>query len=295
MFSNLIFNLKTPPITPPMKKPTLSALLALFTIGAYAQDFHVNLFAGVSNYQGDLQDKAITFNQSHPAGGVGISYDIAKHFSIRTGITLGKISGNDKYGRNKHRNLSFYSGLTEVNLGLEYYITAPIEKHSLTPYLFAGVAVYHYDPYTFDGTGHKYFLQPLSTEGEGIVAGRKNYSLSQMAIPFGAGVKLSLSDNVNVGLEIGYRKLFTDYLDDVSTTYVDESLLLADRGAKAVELAYRGDELKNGVQQYPAAGTKRGDPGHKDSYYFTMVTLSFRLGGGGLGKYTEYRCPESVL
>ena len=278
-----------------MKKSTLSALLILFTIGVYAQNFHLNLFAGVSNYQGDLQDKMITLNQSHPAGGVGISYDVAKHFSIISGITLGKISANDEYGRNRSRNLNFTSDITEVNLGLEYYITAPIEKHSLTPYLFAGVAVYHFDPYTFDTSGKKYYLQPLSTEGEGFVPGRKNYNLTQIAIPFGAGVKLSLSDNVNVGFELGYRKLFTDYLDDVSTTYVDESLLLANRGAEAVELAYRGNELKNGILQYPAAGTKRGDPSHDDSYYFTGLTLSFRLGGGGLGKYTEYRCPGSVL
>ena len=278
-----------------MKTSVISALLILFTIGTNAQKFHLNLFAGVSNYQGDLQDKGITFNHAHPAGGVGISYDIATHFSISTGITLAKVSGNDEYGKNRHRNLNFTSNITEANVGFEYYITAPVEKHSLTPYLFAGIAVYHFNPYTFDSAGKKYFLKPLSTEGEGFVPGRKNYNLTQMAIPFGAGVKLSLSDNVNVGIEIGYRKLFTDYLDDVSTTYVDENLLLANRGAEAVQLAYRGDELKNGVQTYPAAGSKRGNPNHNDSYYFTGITLSFRLGGGGLGKYTEYRCPGNVL
>lgn len=278
-----------------MKTSTLSGILILFVIHANAQNFHLNLFAGISNYQGDLQDKTISFNQSHPAGGVGISYDIARHFSIRTGITVGKISANDKYGKNEHRNLNFSSNLTEVNLGLEYYITAPIEKHSLTPYLFAAIAVYHYDPYTFDSTGQKYFLQPLSTEGEGFVVGRKSYKLTQFAIPFGAGVKLSLSDNVNVGLEVGYRKLFTDYLDDVSTTYIDQSILLSNRGSKAVELAYRGDEIKNGNLNYPAAGAKRGNPELKDSYYFTGLTLSFRLGGGGLGGLNEYRCPGNVL
>ncbi|HUZ59638.1 MAG TPA: DUF6089 family protein [Hanamia sp.] len=278
-----------------MKTSVISALLILFTIGTNAQKFHLNLFAGVSNYQGDLSDKGITFNHAHPAGGVGISYDIATHFSISTGITLAKVSGNDEYGKNRHRNLNFTSNITEANVGFEYYITAPVEKHSLTPYLFAGIAVYHFNPYTFDSAGKKYFLKPLSTEGEGFVPGRKSYNLTQMAIPFGAGVKLSLSDNVNVGIEIGYRKLFTDYLDDVSTTYVDENLLLANRGAEAVQLAYRGDELKNGVQTYPAAGSKRGNPNHNDSYYFTGITLSFRLGGGGLGKYTEYRCPGNVL
>ena len=277
-----------------MKNLFLSAFMALIAVSINAQNFHLNVYAGTSNYQGDLQDKRFTFSQAHLAGGLGFSYDIAPHFSIRTGFTIAKISGDDKLGRNKSRNLNFSSNLTEANLGLEYYITAPIEKHSLTPYLFAGVAVYHYDPYTFDVTGKKYFLKPLSTEGEGFVAGRTSYKLTQLALPLGAGVKLSLSDNVNVGLEFGYRKLFTDYLDDVSKTYVDQNILLANRGAKAVELAYRGGELKNGIVQYPAAGSKRGQPEKKDAYYFTMLTLSFRLGGGGLGNM-QYRCPGNVL
>jgi opacity protein-like surface antigen len=277
-----------------MKAFFLSLVIVLFAFFGQAQNFHLNLYTGFSNYQGDLQDKRFTLNQAHLAGGLGFSYDIATHFSIRTGLTFAKVSGDDKDGRNKTRNLNFSSGITEANIGLEYYITAPIEKHSLTPYLFAGVALYHYNPYTYDTTGRKYYLQPLSTEGEGFVAGRSNYKLTQFAIPFGAGVKLSLSDNVNVGLEFGYRKLFTDYLDDVSTTYVDEGLLLANRGAKAVELAYRGDELKNGNLNYPPAGEKRGQPGNTDAYYFTMLTLSFRLGGGGLGSM-EYRCPGNVL
>lgn len=268
--------------------------MILFAFGINAQDFHFNVYAGSSNYQGDLQDKRFTFNEAHLAGGIGFSYDIASHFSIRTGVTIAKVSADDKYGRNKSRNLNFSSNLTEANLGLEYYITAPVEKHSLTPYLFAGIAVYHFNPYTFDSTGQKYFLQPLSTEGEGFIAGRSNYQLTQFAIPFGAGVKLSLTDNVNVGLEFGFRKLFTDYLDDVSGTYVDKNALLANRGAKAVELAYRGDELKNGNLQYPASGRKRGGSEKKDAYYFTMLTFSFRLGGGGLGSM-EYRCPGNVL
>src|SRR5258708_5350638 len=78
------------------------------------------------------------------------------------------------------------------------------------------------------------------------------------------------------------RKLFTDYLDDVSTNYVDQNLLLLNRGPKAVELAYRGDELKNG-SSYPPAGSKRGGSSVNDWYYFTMFTASFRLGGNGGG------------
>ena len=155
---------------------------------------------------------------------------------------------------------------------MQYYIT-PLADHALTPYVFAGVAIYHFNPYTYDTSGSKVYLKSLSTEGEGFVPGRNNYNLTQFAVPIGAGVKLSLTDKINVGLEVGFRKLFTDYLDDVSTTYVDQSLLLVNRGAKAVELAYRGDELKNGSLQYPAAGMQSGSAKNKDLYYFTGLTF----------------------
>jgi hypothetical protein len=172
---------------------------------------------------------------------------------------LGKVSADDKYGRNKERNLNFSSQVSEGSLDVQYLIT-PLDQHVFTPYIFAGIAIYHYDPYTFDSAGTKYYLKPLSTEGEGFVSGRNDYSLTQFSIPFGVGLKMPLSDDINVGFEIGYRKLFNDYVDDVSTDFVDENVLLANRGAKAVELSYRGDELKGGVQTYPAAGVQRGNP-----------------------------------
>lgn len=267
----------------------------LFALTGIAQNFHVNLFAGTANYQGDLQDKNFTFSQSHFAGGVGLSYDLSDKLSIRSGITFGSISADDKYSRNNARNLNFTSPLTEMNVGMEYYITK-LADHALTPYVFGGVALFHFNPYTRDTSGTKYYLQPLSTEGEGFVAGRNKYNLTQLAIPFGAGVKLSLSDDINVGLEFGLRKTFTDYLDDVSTSYVDEATLLANRGSKAVELAYRGNELKNG-SPYPVGGSIRGGSTHKDFYYFTGLTASFRIGGGngsGGGRHSKYGCPMNV-
>ncbi|MEO6637330.1 MAG: DUF6089 family protein [Ginsengibacter sp.] len=263
-----------------------------------AQNFHINVFAGTSNYQGDLQDKRFTFSQSHFAGGVGVSYDLSDRFTVRSGLMLGRVSGDDKYGtRNQFRNLNFTSNLTEVNLGLQYHLT-PLGAHALTPYIFAGIALYHFNPYTYDSSGAKYYLKPLSTEGEGFIDGVKNYKLTQFAIPFGGGVKLSLSDNLSVGIEFGLRKLFTDYLDDVGGPYVDQALLLANRGAKAVELAYRGNELKNG-DPYPVANTVRGGPKNKDWYYFTGLTASFTIGNGGVGvvgggRRAKFGCPANV-
>lgn len=278
-----------------MKLYLLTFIALVAGVNVKSQSLHLNLFAGTSNYSGDLQDKRFTFSQANFAGGVGLSYDLSDQFSIRSGVTFGSLSANDKYGRNSLRNLNFSSKLTEVNLGFEYYIT-PLSAHLLTPYVFAGISVYHFNPYTYDTSGRKTYLKPLSTEGEGFVSGKSNYNLTQFAIPFGAGVKLSLSDNINVGLEVGYRKLFTDYLDDVSGTYVDQALLLANRGPEAVELAYRGNELKNGNPAYPAAGSVRGSI-NKDWYYFTGLTASFRLfnGSGMAGrKHSKYGCPANV-
>jgi len=276
-----------------MKKFILSISIFLFVNMANAQRFHVNLFGGATNYQGDLQDKRYTFNQAHLAGGFGVSYDVSDHFSLRSGVLFGKLSADDQYGRNKARNLNFTSNLTEVNLGVEYLIT-PIADHALTPYVFAALGVYHFNPYTHDTAGNKYYLRPLSTEGQGFIQGKDYYKLTRFAIPFGGGVKLSLSQNINVGLELGLRKLFTDHLDDVSGAYVDQTLLATNRGTKAVELAYRGNELKGGAP-YPAAGTLRGNAAHKDWYYFTGLTISFGLGNGnGAGNHSKYGCPMNV-
>ena len=100
-----------------MKLTLIAVGLFMFTMASNGQDFHINLFAGTSNYTGDLQDKRFTFSQSHFAGGIGVSYDLSDKFSVRSGVTLGKVSADDKYGTNKLRNLNFTSNLTEVNLG----------------------------------------------------------------------------------------------------------------------------------------------------------------------------------
>ena len=278
-----------------MKIFFLSFSFLLISLISTAQGLHLNLFLGTSNYQGDLQDKIFSFDQAHLAGGIGFSYDLSNHFSVRANFKIGKISADDKKGRNKARNLNFTSQLTEGDIDLQYFIPI-LGQHTLTPYVFAGIGLYHFDPYTSDSTGRKYYLKPLSTEGEGFVTGRKEYNLTQVSIPFGAGVKMPLSDNINVGFEVGFRKLFTDYLDDVSGTFVAEGILSANRGTKAVELAYRGGEVKGGSPVYPSVGAQRGNPKLKDWYYFTGLTLSFRLLNGNLGgSGKEITCPKNIL
>lgn len=280
-----------------MKRIVVFTILYFFAVSIKAQNLHVTVFGGFSNYQGDLQGKRFTMDQSHPAVGFGALYEITQQFYARANVTFGKISGNDKNNPgNVARNLSFSSPITDIHLGLEYCLLNPYD-HFIAPYIFAGISHFSFNPSAIDSSGRKVYLQPLGTEGEGFYQGRKKYNLSQFAIPFGGGIKLSLSENIRVGFEIGLRKTNTDYLDDVSTTYIDPNILLANRGQEAVTMAFRGDELKTGLS-YPVDGTQRGSPKSKDWYYFSGVTVSIRLHGGNdggpHGSKSRTGCPTNI-
>ena len=258
-----------------------------------SQNLHLNLSVGAANYYGDLQSKRYTFKQAKAALGIGLSYELSDKLVARAGFTFAKVTGDDKLNpQTQVRNLNFTSSIAEVQIGAEYYLLNPYEN-SIAPYVFAGIAAFRFNPYTIDTSGTKFYLQPLSTEGQGFYQNRKPYNLSQFALPFGAGAKLALSENISVGIEVGLRKLFTDYLDDVSTTYIDPNLLITNRGPKSFELAFRENELKT-LNTYPL-GDIRGGQKYKDWYYFTMFTASFRLGNADKnGGKSKVGCPTRI-
>ena len=251
-------------------------LLLFSSHTARSQDFFASLYVGSSNYSGDLQDKRFSFSQSHMAGGFGLLFELNEKMLIRGDFTVGKVSAADKFGKNKTRNLSFYSNIYEYSLGFEYTVL-DLYRYSVSPYLFTGVALFDFNPYTKDQKGNPVMLAELSTEGEGFYDGRKPYKLRQFSIPFGGGIQWAINNNKRLGIVVGFRKTFTDYLDDVSTTYVDELTLANARGQKAADIAYRGDELSTGNPNYPAGGTQRGSPKSKDWYYFTGITFRVRI------------------
>jgi len=280
-----------------MKKLFVLVMILLSFTAVEAQSFHLTVFGGVSNYQGDLQPKRFTFQQANAAFGIGGLYELTEKLYLRGNVTFGRVNGDDsKNVINAPRNLSFSSPITDFHLGLEYDLLNIYER-SIVPFVFAGVSVFHFNPSTLDSTGRKIFLQPLGTEGQGFYQGRSKYGLTQMALPFGGGIKFALSENIRVRFEIGLRKTSTDYLDDVSTTYADQTLLLINNGQRAVDLAFRGDELKQTATSYPAAGTQRGNPKSKDWYYFTGLGISFRIppsfNGSGFGS-SKVGCPRNV-
>ena len=259
-----------------------SFLLAFLLVPGlvHAQRWHINVSGGLSNYSGDLQAKYFTLDQSFFAFSIGGQYDINRNLSVNSNISLMKVGASDQFNRPnlQFRNLSFQSTIVEWNL-LGEYTFFDMTRAKFSTFIFAGIAAFHFDPYAFDSSGNKIYLKLLSTEGEGLseYPDRKPYSLLQFAIPVGAGIKFRVSDNIVLAYEIGFRKTFTDYLDDVSSRYVDQAVLLAEKGPKAVEMSYRAGELKGGNTTYPAAGTVRGGEKYKDVYYYTGIRVSIAL------------------
>ena len=239
---------------------------------SFSQNLHVGIKGGFANYQGDLQENRLSLKQARSAISLGLRYDLSPRLIARTYFTYAKLASADSNNRStflQARNLSFQTNIFEGELGLQYQLR-DLNDYWWTPYVFAGVGFFHYKPFTFDELDNKVFLQPLSTEGQGFVAGESPYKLTQLAIPVGIGAEYALNEDMRVGLEIGYRVMFTDYLDDVSGRYIDQALLLANRGQQAVDLAYRGKGT------YPAAGEQRGNASNNDAYYYVQLTFTIR-------------------
>lgn len=265
--------------------------------------FSVEAFGGLANYQGELQESRYTFSQAKPAFALGGSIAITDKLFLRGLATVGSIQAADRYSSSaskRARNLNFGSRLYDASATVVYDIFNVVEKR-YTPYVFAGISVFHFSPYTFDSIGKQRWLQPMGTEGQGLpqYPDRKVYNLNQISIPFGAGIKFAVNEKVTLGWEFRFNKTFTDYIDDVSTTYADPFLIAARHGQVAADIAYRGDEVKNGNPVYPT-GAVRGNPKTKDWYYFSGLTISYRLfsSGQSLGKFGGksggLACPKNV-
>lgn len=257
---------------------------------------------GPSNFLGDLggnMGKGTTFLKDNnikmtklTAGGF-IGYHPNELFGFRLALNFGSLEGDDAIIKSKGgleearriRNANFRSRFTEVLLLAELYPLVVLEEdpsdvyHKLRPYVVAGIGGFKYNPEGFDAVSNQWVaLQPLRTEGQGFAEhpDRKPYKLMQMNLPLGVGVKYFLSETVDLSFEIIHRKTFTDYIDDVSTNYVDPALFYNYMPAAQAQLAER---MANKSDGRFVAGDKRGTPRNNDAYYSAGFKLGFRLGG----------------
>ena len=217
---------------------------------------------------------------------------------LRLEGTFGKVSADDAVLKNVdvkdiararyNRNVSFRSTISEFSLVAELhplfllidYTERDQDPPRYSPYLLGGVGYYSFNPQA--KLANRWVdLQPLSTEGQGFVEypDRPVYKLKQINFPLGAGIKYELSDVLNVRGEFVYRVLGTDYLDDVSTTYVDPVAYA--NPANGFSVKKQADAFKLSDRQLnkvTGPGGKRGSPAQKDAFFTFNIKLGLAIG-----------------
>lgn len=282
-----------------MKRLILSLLLLAPAL-SYAQRHHeIGLMGGVSNYYGDLQDEKLFPDYNyHPVGGILYKYFVSPRLGVRFGAAYTRLGAADSLSQvsiKRARNLDFSTDLVEFHAGAEFnFLPVDVDRMKVSPYIFGGVALFYSNPYTQDLNGDKVFLRAMSTEGQGLpqYPDRKEYNLVNVAFPFGGGLKFFVGKTLMITTELGFRYCATDYLDDVSKSYVNLDTLAAMRGKLAADLSYRGDEISTWDGKYPDYRYQRGDSKNYDWYWFGGINIAVYFDAfGNLRDYWQTHCP----
>jgi hypothetical protein len=273
----------------------LSLPMALFA-QPYVQEGEFGIGLGAAHYFGDLNTKA-KLNRPKFAAGLFFRKNFGNHIALRVQGNFAQVGYSDVYNTHnefmRRRNLSFNSNIWEFALmgDFNFYRFMPGDPDfRFTPYVTFGVSAFSYNPYAYLA-GEKYYLRELGTEGQydTTYQDRRPYGSMAFAIPFGVGFKYSLNERINIGFEIVHRFTTTDYLDDVSRTYVDASSFptIPDPNNPngipnpAFLLSDRSYETGTPIG---AKGRMRGNSQNKDQFVTAMFYISFNL--------QSYRCPS---
>ncbi len=308
--------------------------------------FSINAF----NYFGDLApvNRAASTDISFTNPGFGILYGqrISPWVTARGSFTYGQLEGDDFESQDVTnyesltrytRNLQFRNNIYELTVGLQIDIIpnyrGPYSRAPVAPFVFVGLTGFYHDPQglapefdqagnPLDEAGQWVKLRPLGTEGQNSeFTDLDPYSNFQLAIPLGLGVKFRLPNNFDAVLELGYRYLLTDYIDDVGGTYVDLGIFdnnlaraMSDRSAElnavvsgnprdfeTIQAAGIGGvytytspidgntyRAVNGYGSFPLEGEPPLVRGNKDNdmYFITSIKIHYIISGGrGSARY----------
>lgn len=231
--------------------------------------------------------KDIDWQETKLGAGVQLNFFPNNWISLRTAYFHGAVAGNDIHSPNKTandifrftRNLHFRSRIDELNASIEIYPLRIIPTNRKTmldiiqPYALFGAGLFRFNPQAKDIDNVWVNLQPLRLEGQGFTEypNNKPYQLTQLNLLGGLGLKYYFNERTYVGLELVYRKLFTDQIDNVSAySYVDpatfDSYLTPAEAVRAKRLYYQGN-YNLGGQLPHEAGIPRGNPNENDAYF----------------------------
>jgi len=260
---------------------------------AIKQEGEFGIGLGAGHYFGDLNTRA-KLNRLKIAGSVFFRKNFGNYIAARVSASYARLGYSDRYNTHNTtmltRNLSFNTNVWELSLqgDFNFFRFMPGEpEFSFTPYITLGVGVFSYDPFAYL-RDEKVLLRPLGTEGQGssLYPDRKQYGSTAMCIPLGVGIKYALNERINIGFEILHRFTNTDYLDDVSMTYVNAAAVFpanpdgsASNGYLLHDRSYElGDPI--GID-----GRQRGNDQQKDQFVTAMFHVTFNL--------QSYKCPSA--
>lgn len=280
------------------------------------QRYEASFILGATNFLGELGGanqigtnyfKDLEIAMTRYVIGVGLRYKLTEFTALRSQLLYARLRGEDRLTQEpfrQNRNLMFRSPVIELDVQLEFswmresigsrYKVRRVKGRGKKGsevyfYGFVGIGGMWFNPRGYMN-GKWYSLRPLHTEGQGLVDSRPTYSPVQLVIPYGLGVRYNLNKQMSIGMEYGIRKTFTDYIDDVSTTYFDKRLLRDNFGDASADLSdpslgapiqYQEDTYHSapdgivGCQTCP--NQQRGDPTNLDSYMFLNFSVNYRL------------------
>jgi len=263
---------------------------ALISASVQAQEYFTSTEIGValggSQYFGDLNDN-YGFKTIGAAGGLYLRKHMNHYISVKWVNNYTKVGYDDKYNTEPfehQRNLNFQSIIIESALQAEFnffeFVTGD-KNHRFTPFLTGGIGAFYYNPYTYYN-GNKVYLQPLGTEGQNAGYSSRKYSNYSACFPIGVGVKWWIKGGVNLTVEVADRLTLTDYLDDVSSTYV--GLNNFPPNSTAAALQDRSGQVAGANGEVGSAGKQRGNTASYDQYLMGMISVSWH--------FKSYRCPR---
>ncbi len=256
--------------------------------------------------------KDFEFNAVRPNIMAGYRYMLFQNIGITGNLSVGYVYGDDNFTQEpfrNNRNIHFRSPIIELSSTAQFYLFNYEKRRStirritqrsnlrfsgIRGYIFAGIAGFYYNPQAYferaNYTGSIpadqlpadgwYNLRPLKTEGQGYFPTRKEYLPISLAIPYGFGATFQINQNFSVGIQYGYRKTFTDYIDDVSTTYVDPniySIIFDDPSNVAISEYFANPTNNQLAKSATAPGQQRGNPYNTDAYMFGYITIYYNF------------------
>lgn len=255
----------------------------------------VGFTVGAAHYFGDLNTRA-KLNRPKPAFGIFFRKQFNNYLGIKIAAHYAQLGYSDVYSDNtyqKLRNLSFNADILEfaASADFNFFKFVPGDpNYSFTPYITLGLGMFSYSPYAYLNN-KKVFLRPLGTEGQNIGyvdpatnAKRKPYGSTALCVPIGIGFKYQVNDKVNFFFQVAQRLTMTDYLDDVSTTYIGADKFLDGSGQLTTAGILQDRSFEKG-QTIGIEGRQRGWSKQKDQYAIAEIGFSIN--------FTNYKCPSS--